>query len=98
MSDPAAMIGAIARRVLGEPNKVHSTARQLRFGTNGSVAVEIVGDKAGSWYDHENRIGGGPSDLVSLKAGIPESQIDAWLDREFFRSEYKGRQKARQQR
>lgn len=81
--DVSARIGDIARRILGEPNKVHSTRNQLRFGAHGSVAVEIAGGKVGAWHDHENKIGGGVRDLIRMKGGIPEPEIDAWLNQEF---------------
>lgn len=81
--DAAARIGEIARRILGEPNKAHSTRNQLRFGAHGSVAVEIGGEKPGTWFDHENKIGGGARDLIRIKHGIPEPDIDAWLEQEF---------------
>ena len=51
----------IAGALLGEPNKHLSTKHQLRFGTHGSLAVEIEGRKAGSWFDHESSVGGGLS-------------------------------------
>jgi putative DNA primase/helicase len=54
---------AIARLILGEPNRALSTRRQLRFGNYGSVAVEIDGPKAGYWYDHSDDTGG---DLLGL--------------------------------
>ena len=81
--DVSARIGDIARRILGEPNEVHSTRNQLRFGAHGSVAVEVAGDKAGTWFDHENKLGGGARDLVRIRCGIPEPDIDAWLQQQF---------------
>ena len=48
----------LARSLLGEPNRALSTRAQLRFGTKGSVAIEIDGDKRGQWFDHENGVGG----------------------------------------
>ncbi len=47
-----------ACRRFGEPNKFLSSARQLRFGKKGSLAVELHGDKAGVWFDHEAQKGG----------------------------------------
>jgi RecA-family ATPase len=81
--DLASHIGEIARHLLGEPNRHQSTRQQLRFGKNGSIAVEVAGDKCGSWYDHENQIGGTAWDLVREKAGIADVDIPGWLDREF---------------
>jgi putative DNA primase/helicase len=45
---------AVALKLLGEPNREKSTKYQLRFGTHGSMAVEIGGNKAGTWYDFED--------------------------------------------
>ena len=44
---------AIAR--FGQPNARLSSARELRFGRKGSVAVDL---EHGLWYDHESRQGG----------------------------------------
>jgi hypothetical protein len=76
-------IDEIARRLLGEPNRSLSTRTQLRFGTNGSLAVELAGDKHGSWFDHESGIGGGPLDLIRKKLGLANSDAFDWLRREF---------------
>lgn len=48
----------LACRMFGEPNRGLSSARQLRFGRKGSLAVELHGDKAGVWFDHEAQKGG----------------------------------------
>jgi len=47
-----------ARRLFGEPNKFLSSSRQLRFGKKGSLAVQLEGEKAGLWFDHEAQKGG----------------------------------------
>ncbi len=75
-------IAKIARAVLGEPNKQRSTRRQLRFGTNGSVAVEIGGSKRGQWYDHEAQQGGGPWELLTIKRGMSNGAAIQWLQSE----------------
>jgi hypothetical protein len=80
--DLASHIENIARYLLGEPNRHHSTRQQLRFGTNGSLAVEIAGPKLGTWYDHEHQVGGSAWDLVRIKAGIADADISGWLERE----------------
>jgi putative DNA primase/helicase len=72
-------IGDIARAILGEPNQALSNGRQLRFGQHGSIAVEIRGEKAGSWFDHEANAGGGPWDLIRLKLGKVDGEAVAWL-------------------
>jgi putative DNA primase/helicase len=80
--DFADHIGTIARRILGKPNPALSTRDQLRFGTNGSVAVEIAGEKKGTWYDHEHGEGGGVLDLLRLRLGLVDGAALDWLRRE----------------
>ena len=46
-----------------DPNRAMSTPRELRFGRKGSLSVEIAGDRAGVWFDHETGEGG---DLLAL--------------------------------
>ena len=60
-------IEAVARRLLGMPNPHLSTKAELRFGAHGSISVVISGQDAGSWYDHENQIGGGVNELLKHK-------------------------------
>jgi putative DNA primase/helicase len=72
-------IEAIARAILGEPNKRRSTRTELRFGTNGSVSVEIAGGKRGQWYDHEAQQGGGPWELLTVKGGMANGAAVKWL-------------------
>ena len=72
-------VAEIARRILGEPNKQLSTRQQLRFGTNGSVSVEIAGPKRGQWYDFEVQQGGGPWELLTVKGGMANGAAVKWL-------------------
>ena len=72
-------IEAIATFALGNPNPTHSTRSQWRYGTNGSVAVEVTGAKAGIWYDHEAKEGGGPWELLLRK--LADKDIPDWLAR-----------------
>jgi hypothetical protein len=67
LTDLGPWIADISCRVLGEPNRLLSTRQQLRFGSNGSVAVEIDGAKRGQWFDHEAGVGGGPWELLTIK-------------------------------
>ena len=55
---PKAEIVRAAEAFFGEPNQSLSSQSELRFGTNGSKAVEIVGDKAGAYCDHESNDSG----------------------------------------
>ena len=79
MFDLSGYIGDIARRLLGEPNRALSTKTQLRFGSNGSIAVEIAGARRGRWYDHEHGIGGGPWEMLRIKGGFANGQAEKWL-------------------
>lgn len=58
MSVSAAEIEERARALFGEPNRHLSTKRTLRYGAKGSIAVELVGEKAGLWFSHESLQGG----------------------------------------
>jgi hypothetical protein len=59
-------IEPVARACLGEPNKALSSATELRFGTHGSMSVDLG---AGTFYDHEAKVGGGVLDLL-CRAGF----------------------------
>jgi hypothetical protein len=77
-------IGEIALRLFGIPNRDLSTRDQLRFGTNGSIAVEIGGPKIGTYYNHEAKRGGGVAWLLEFEGGIKRGRPQAeWLNREF---------------
>jgi len=57
-------IETLATSLLGEPNKVLSSRRQLRWGSGGSFALEVAGQKRGIWIDHESGEGGDPLALI----------------------------------
>jgi hypothetical protein len=79
LADLGPHIAEIARAILGEPNERLSTRTQLRFGTNGSVAVEIAGQQRGQWYDHEAAVGGGPWELLTVKGRMTNGEAREWL-------------------
>ena len=81
MPDLSPHIGDIARHLLGEPNRQQSNRHQLRFGSNGSIAVEIAGPKCGTWYDHENEVGGSAWELLRRELKLDDAGIRAWLER-----------------
>ena len=72
----------VARRVLGEPNRQHSTRETLRWGTHGSLAVEIGGEKKGTWFDHEVNEGGGVLDLLRQRLRLQGADAFEWLRKE----------------
>lgn len=60
----------IAVAAFGEKNKAMSSGRELRFGSKGSKAVQLIGERRGSWFDHEADEGGGPLDLLKHHPGF----------------------------
>jgi hypothetical protein len=55
----------VTRALLGEPNRALSSRHELRFGSRGSIAVRISGNKCGAYFDHQKGRGG---DLLHLIA------------------------------
>ena len=53
----------VAEALLGAPNKAASTRHTLRWGSKGSLALEVHGPKRGLWFTHEGAEG---SDLLGL--------------------------------
>ena len=89
MTDPHSTIGDVAaclnvrmdelaRHLLGEPNAALCSREQLRYGNKGSVAVDIAGDKAGKWYDHERGIGGDGLELVCQTLNLGRGDACDW--------------------
>ncbi len=76
-------IADLSRKLLGDPNPRLSTASQLRFGTKGSIAVEVDGPKAGYWFDHERGIGGDGLEMVRQhydpSTGTAQNWARRWL-------------------
>ena len=77
--DFAALMPDVVRALLGEPNARLSTARELRYGTHGSLAVHVGGEHSGTWRDHEADAGGGVLALVVRERGGTEREAMAWL-------------------
>ncbi len=77
--DFAGIMEPVARRILGEPNEALSSKDELRFGTNGSLSVMLAGDKRGTWYDHENQVGGGVLDLLRQHKRLVNGAALDWL-------------------
>lgn len=75
---PLPSIEPVARELLGEPNGPLSKKAELRFGTHGSLAIDLEGD---CWFDHEAQVGGGVLDLIAAKAGVSDraGQL-TWLE------------------
>lgn len=77
--DFAALMEPVARQLCGEPNHRLSSKETLCFGTHGSLAVEIRGERAGTFYDFERNVGGGVLDFVAHKIGAKNGEAKAWL-------------------
>ena len=54
---------------LGEPNRRLSNNRELRWGSRGSFVLNVQGDKAGLWFDHENGCGGDIIEFIRQQRG-----------------------------
>jgi AAA domain len=66
----------IVHALLGERNKRLSKGAEWRFGTHGSLAVNL---KLATWYDHEVGNGGGMLDLIKREKGLEKADAITWL-------------------
>jgi putative DNA primase/helicase len=66
MRELATLMEPAARLLLGEPNPRLSTARELRWGRHGSLAVNV---ERGIWHDHSTEAGGGVLALIARETG-----------------------------
>ena len=56
---------SLAQNLLGEPNRALSSAHNWRYGSKGSLSIEIGhGSKRGLWKSHDDDAGGGPIQLI----------------------------------
>jgi len=73
----SAIAGAVARELLGDENKSLSTqGKELRFGTNGSVSVDL---QKGTIYDHGADEGGGVLWFIHQQTGRKGKDAVEWL-------------------
>jgi hypothetical protein len=73
-----ALMEPVARLLLGERNRVLSSKKELRFGTHGSLAINL---ETATWYDFEANQGGGLLDLIEYRTGIKGRERLDWLRR-----------------
>lgn len=66
----------LARHFLGEPNRALSTRETLRWGSNGSMAVDVV---KGVWFDNEADKGGGSLLFAMRELQQPQEEVVVWL-------------------
>src|SRR5262245_6982863 len=57
----------VVRNVLGQPNEALSNKDELRFGTNGSLSVDL---RKGTFFDFEANEGGGVLDFIEREKGL----------------------------
>ena len=69
----------ICRALLGDQNPNYSTKAEWRYGSNGSLAIKVTGQKKGGWFDHERREGGGLLDLIKRQRGCEAAEAFEWL-------------------
>ncbi|EOZ4813242.1 VapE family protein [Pseudomonas aeruginosa] len=75
----ASYMEPVARLLLGTPNIDQSTPDNLRFGSRGSLSVDL---KQGVWHDHESGHGGGVLDLIERETGKAGRAAVEWLERQ----------------
>jgi hypothetical protein len=73
--DYAKLMEPVCRILLGEPNK-NSTKTNLRYGTNGSLSIDL---KKGAFRDWESGTGGGVLDLINRVTGLDGAGCHDWL-------------------
>jgi hypothetical protein len=69
-------MAAVAKALLGEPNPRHSKHSEWRYGTNGSLKVDVVG---GRWYDFETEEGGNVLELICGYRECDEKAAAQWM-------------------
>ena len=77
--DWARYMEVAARRLLGEPNRALSSRRELRYGNNGSLAINL---DTGICYDHENQTGGGVLWLIRRELNVDNGGAIDWMLKE----------------
>jgi hypothetical protein len=72
----------VARHFFGTPNRALSKGSEMRYGSRGSLSVDI---KKGVWRDHETGEGGGTLDLVMREMKFStRAEAAQWLEDEGF--------------
>ena len=79
MTDWPALLPDAARRLLGEPSVTEHGGDTWRYGTHGSLAVHVGGDRRGTWHDFEADESGGTLALVRYRLQADKPGALAWL-------------------
>lgn len=74
------LIEPVARELLGEPNRAMSSKNELRYGSHGSLSVDLA---KGTFYDHEAQQGGGVLDLITRETGKRGDEREHWIGERF---------------
>jgi len=72
----ARFAGAVARELIGDPNKALSTSKELRFGDRGSLSVDL---EKGTFFDHKANEGGGLLKLIERETRRGGRDAVEWL-------------------
>jgi putative DNA primase/helicase len=72
----AQAMGPVARQILGEPTEENRAKRELRYGTRGSLKINLAD---GTWYDNEAGDGGGVLKFVQVKKSLDKAGAIHWL-------------------
>ena len=92
--DWASIAEPVVRELLGEPNPRLSCGPRWRYGTRGSLSVDV---ERGIYYDHEEGTGGGLLDLVQREEGCDKTRAHEWLRRRGYVPERKHSRRHRRQ-
>jgi hypothetical protein len=88
--DFAGLMPKVASRLFDKPNKAMSNATTLRFGTHGSMAINL---EEGQFYDHEAKSGGGVLELIQRVKNVDMAGALAWLEDEGLKEREKPEEK-----
>ncbi len=67
---------AVAKHLLGEHNRALSSKTEMRFGTRGSLSIDL---EKGAWFDNEAGEGGGVLKLVERETGLKNGRALGFL-------------------
>lgn len=83
-TDFAGIAPNVARMLLGEPNRALSSPKEMRWGSRGSLSLDLG---KGIWHDHERGEGGGVLDLIRRERGLANGAAVDWLREHGFAAE-----------
>lgn len=86
-SEFAALMEPVARFLLGEPNARMSSKNELRYGSRGSLSIDIA---KGTWFDNEAGEGGGLLDLITRETKLEGKARFEWLHEHGFEVDDEG--------